>query len=72
MSTTTNPLHTYDGGDADPQDVAAELRMTAEVLEETANADIHSDRDMIRSAVVLRMCLRRLAAAVNAERGEGR
>lgn len=68
----TTPLHTYDDGDPAPLDVASELRMTAEALAETASADIHNDQDMIRSAVILHIRLRALAAAVNAERGEGR
>lgn len=68
MTTTSSLLHAYDDGD--PLDLASELRMTAEVLEETATASIHNGSDMIRSAVVLRMRLRSLAAAVNAERGE--
>lgn len=72
LATTSHPLHTYDCGDALHQGVAAELRMTAEVLEETANADISNDHDMIRSAVRLRFQLRHLAAAVLAERGEGK
>lgn len=63
-------LNTYDDGDPYPQDIASELRMTAEALDETATADIHNDSDMIRAAVVLRIRLRALAAAVHAERGE--
>jgi hypothetical protein len=64
----TSLLHTYDGGIS--LDVASELAMTANALNETASASIHSSEDMIRSAVTLRMRLRSLAAAVNAERGE--
>ena len=67
----STPLRTYDDGDANPQNMAAELRMTAKAIEETAGADIHDDSDMIRAAVVLRIRLRSLAAAVLAERGEG-
>ena len=66
MSTT---LNAYDGGI--PLDVASELAMTAGALDETAGASIHNDSDMIRSAVVLRIRLRALTAAVLAERGEG-
>jgi hypothetical protein len=65
------PLSAYDGGDPTPASVSGELRMGAEILDETATADIHSDADMIRSAVALRMRLRALVAAVTAERGEG-
>lgn len=64
-------LHSYDGGDPTPLDVADALNMAARVLDETAGADIHDHTDMIRSAVILRMRLRNLAAAVIAERGEG-
>ncbi|MER6065101.1 hypothetical protein ABT167_28835 [Streptomyces sp. NPDC001792] len=71
MSAPTSPLRTFCDDDMNPLDVTAELRMTAEALERTASADICSDRDMIRTAVVLRMRLRSLAAAVLAERGEG-
>ncbi|MFJ4623039.1 hypothetical protein [Streptomyces sp. NPDC088812] len=67
---STSPLHTYDGGAPNPQSVAAELRMTARVLEETATASIHNHEDTIRAAVVLRIRLRGLAAAVLDERGE--
>lgn len=59
-------LHTYDGGDPHPQDVAGELRMAVKALDETATASIHNDSDMIRSAVTLRIRLRALAAAVQA------
>ncbi|WP_020141155.1 hypothetical protein [Streptomyces sp. 351MFTsu5.1] len=66
---TATPLRTYDYGDPTPLDMATELRMAAETLAETATADIHDDSDMIRSAVALRMRLRSLAAAVEAQRG---
>ncbi|MFR0358616.1 hypothetical protein [Streptomyces sediminimaris] len=70
MTTGTVTLGAYDG-DPIPLDVAAELTMAARVLDETAAADIHDTADMIRSAVALRMRLRGLAAAMEAERGEG-
>ncbi|MFC9637161.1 hypothetical protein ACFTZF_01255 [Streptomyces mirabilis] len=71
MNTNATPLSTYDSGDPTPASVSAELRMAAEILDETATADIHSDSDMIRSAVALRMRMRALVAAIDAERGEG-
>jgi hypothetical protein len=64
-------LSTYDGGDPLAQDVATELSMARTVLDETSHADIHDGSDMIRSAVVLRIRLRNLVSAVDAERGEG-
>ncbi|MCM1976803.1 hypothetical protein [Streptomyces sp. G1] len=76
MSTHTAPvdmslLGAYNGGPCH-EDVDAELRMAARVLESTATASVHDQEDMIRSAVALRIRLVALAAAVNAERGEGR
>ncbi|QDN58691.1 hypothetical protein [Streptomyces sp. S1D4-20] len=71
MSMNATPLSAYDGGDPTPASVSAELRMAAEILDETATADIHSDADMIRSAVALRMRLRALVAALDAKAGEG-
>lgn len=69
---TSHLLSTYDDSDLPPLDVAGELAMAAQVLDETAAADVNSDADMIRAAVKLRIRLRALAAAVNGERGEDR
>ncbi|WP_328757445.1 hypothetical protein [Streptomyces sp. NBC_00271] len=72
MSMNATPLSAYDDSDPAPASVSAELRMAAETLDETATADIHSDTDMIRSAVALRMRLHALVTALDAERGERR
>lgn len=69
--TSYDPLH---GPDEEPAFSAAldiELQLTREYLDKAAVANIHDHTAMLKAATGLNYRLRSLAAAIDAERGEG-
>ncbi|MGW4975442.1 hypothetical protein [Streptomyces mirabilis] len=69
--TAYDPLH---GPDEEPVFAASldiELKLTRQLLAETATADIHDHTAMLKAAAGLNYRIRALLAAIEAERGEG-
>lgn len=69
---TYAPLHDPSQTPDGPFDLAAEIAVTDRILAETASLNTHDVVDMQTAAFSLNSRLRRLFAAIQAERGEGR
>ncbi|MFF2511700.1 hypothetical protein [Streptomyces sp. NPDC058086] len=70
--TAYDPLHGPDEEPPDPASVDGERKMTRQLLDETATANIHDHIEMVKTAAGLNHRIRSLLAALDAERGEGK
>ncbi|QIY96942.1 hypothetical protein HEP87_26760 [Streptomyces sp. S1D4-11] len=71
MTTSYDPLHGPDEEPPFPASLDGELKLTRQLLNEVATANIHDHPDMLKAAVALNCRVRGLLAALDAERGEG-
>jgi hypothetical protein len=71
VTTSYDPLHGPDEEPPFPASLDGELKLTRELLDEIADANIHDHRAMLKAAVALDCRVRGLLAALDAERGEG-
>ena len=67
-----DPLHDPGKTPSGPFNLDTEIAVTRRILDETAGLNIHDNVDMQKAAFSLNARLRRLLAAIEAERGEGR
>ncbi|MET7775341.1 hypothetical protein ABZU94_14040 [Streptomyces mirabilis] len=70
MTTSYDPLHGPDEEPPFPASLDDELKLTRELLDEIADANIHDHTAMLKAAVGLNCRIRSLVAALDAERGE--
>ena len=67
-----DPLHDPEKKAPAPASLDVEIAVTWRILDETAGLNIHDNVDMQKAAFSLNARLRRLLAAIEAERGESR
>ncbi|MFF7884285.1 hypothetical protein ACH40F_29300 [Streptomyces sp. NPDC020794] len=72
MTTSYDPLHGPDEEPPFPASLDGELKLTRQLLDEVADANIHDHTAMLKAAASLNHRVRSLVAALDAERGESR